>query len=356
MLDKPEREGGGQANLYAKGARRSAKKKTRNPPASPSLKDSYVWREVVALKEQLRGLEQQNELLQECLVDAEARAAEAEHERDSLQGHMRADSPEKSSYKDLERMMEDQSALVEEMQAGLAIAHAESLAWEARAQAAAKRVDGVSLCRQEAIEVVIRRGILAFYWDRAAEHQICPEIATLRANYWKSRSDSSGSAVHIMMEEFCRGNASGASVGREGMGLPLASLNPADMVEAERGMRELSELRIQRYVRESMKDCYRPRLAKVMEAPRILSKSSIFLALSEEQVEELNVRTLWTLYLWDQAFKEEIDLNVSAEKRDFWLEHALEPPCTKRHAELQAAHIELQVFGVESKLWAKRRG
>ena len=252
--------------------------------------------------------------------------------------------------------MEDQSALVEEMQAGLAIAQAESLAWEARAQAATKRVDGVSLCRQEAIEVVIRRGILAFYWDRAAEHQICPEIATLRANYWKSRSESSGSAVHIMMEECCRGNASGASVGREGMGLPLASLNPADMVEAERGMRELSELRIQRYVRESMKDCYRPRLAKVMEAPQILSKSSMFLALSEEQVEELNVRTLWTLYLWDQAFKEEIDLNVSAEKRDFWLERALEPPCTKRHAELQAAHIELQVFGVESKLWAKRRG
>lgn len=353
VLDKPERGGREAANLYATGGRRDVKKKSRDLPQSPSLKDSYVWREVVALKEQLRGVEQQNELLQECLVQAEARAAEAELERDSLGEHLQPDSPEKSSYKDLEHTMEEQSLRMEEMQAGLAIAQAECQAWEACAQAAATRVESVSLCRQEATEVLIRRGILAYYWARAADHQICPEIATQRAAYWRSRSEASRSVVDIMSEVCLRESSDGNGGGM--IGGYGTSLTPADMVEAERGMRELCELRIQRYVRDSMKECYRPRLAKVMKAPQMLSKCSMFLALSEDQVEELKIRTLWTLYIWDQAFKEKIDLNISTGKRDFWLERALEPPCTKRHAELQAAQIELQVFGVESKLWNARR-
>ena len=349
--ERPERRGragrregaeggaGGEGPASAAPAPAAVRRKDRWAEDSPSKRDSYVWREVLAAKEKIEDLERQNLLLQEALLMAEQRAEAAEDMlEDAVLGAQRSGSPS-AREGDLRKVIEDQSARIEDLEASIGIFSAEREAAVAQAEALRKLHEGQVLDRVGSEEVHVRRALLAYYWGLAERHRIYLEVAPGKAAYWAAKADAPPGGV---LELFAGGR-------------PERRALFADMVKVERGMRELLQLRLLALIGGAMKQRNRPRLINGMVQPQTVGTGEMYLPLSEEQVHELRVRTHWVAFIWGMADRTGVEAHVSGPRRRRWEANSREPVSLLRYTELDLAMQEIHLLGIENKVWEARR-
>ena len=127
------------------------------------------------------------------------------------------------------------------------------------------------------------------------------------------------------------------------------------MVEVERGMRELLQLRLLALIGGAMKQRNRPRLINGMVQPQTVGTGEMYLPLSEEQVHELRVRTHWVAFIWGMADRTGVEAHVSGPRRRRWEANSREPVSLLRYTELDLAMQEIHLLGIENKVWEARR-
>lgn len=263
----------------------------------------------------------------------------------------------------------------------------------------------------EVQEARLRCCWLAHYWGLAAKLGLYPEVAAAQAAFWQPLAPATTS-----MEEAARalckrpqdatqppsttdasregsiksqlntgatiangssnaearsGNASSNGLKtdaslpswlkqRPGGAASCVQTSASDMVAIERGLRQLQALRVPEAVNElllerGLAQQAQPPQATAAALDALLQPSMSVMSLSEEQSEDVCFKRAWLALLWRRAAELGVELQVSEARAEYWRSRLGRTPTARDPEDTGRALQELQVLGIEQKIWQCRR-
>ncbi|KAJ7543902.1 hypothetical protein O6H91_09G057700 [Diphasiastrum complanatum] len=365
---------------------------TRAPPGAVRLnmrQDSgNSQREAAALHDEIDLLQEENEIIldklrlaEQNLQESKARARELEKQVASLGEGVSLDSRLLSRKEAALRQREaalleakerkdgkddEIAALRLEAEAAQdeAIAASEQ-ARDAEAEAKALRTmtHRMILTQEEMEEVVLKRCWLARYWGLAVQHGVHVEIGAAKHEHWSSLAPLPLEVVLSAGQKAKDGpinkQSDPTSSGFEGNHESKKRLrftrdvnditgegNIENMLSVEKGLRELTSLKVEDAVLLAMAEHRRPSLLPVNQA---ISE------LSSEEIEDVHFKQAWLMYYWRRAKNNGIEDDVSHERLQYWSSQSVQTPTFQDAVDVERGMMEIRKLGLEDQLWEASR-
>ncbi|KAL0399556.1 UNVERIFIED_CONTAM: Coiled-coil domain-containing protein SCD2 [Sesamum radiatum] len=226
------------------------------------------------------------------------------------------------------------------------------------------------LTRQEMEEVVLKRSWLARCWSLCVRHGIHAEIAGARHEYWSSLASHPVAVILAAGQKAKRENSSDFGVVVVYQISKLATraswrsesdseereriveekdkiskrANVESMVSVEKGLRELTSLKVEEAIAITLAQKRRPTI-----------ESYSLPELSEEESEDVLLKQAWLTYFWRRAKNQGVEADVAEERLQFWINQGNKPPTSHDAVDVERGMLELRRLAVETKLWEETR-
>ncbi|KAL3537923.1 hypothetical protein ACH5RR_001289, partial [Cinchona calisaya] len=182
------------------------------------------------------------------------------------------------------------------------------------------------LTHEEMEEVVLKRCWLARYWSLCVQYGIYPEIAPARHEYWSSFAPLSTEVVlaagqRAKYEHYLVNNDVEE---RDKVIRDRNELSTEESVESmlfvDKGLRELTSLKVEEAVALAMARKRRPSLLKdELKLPIEGQNFAEAFELSPEESEDARFKQAWLTYFWRRAKNHSLDPDIADERLQFWI-------------------------------------
>lgn len=353
-------------------------------------RDTGNQREASALRDELDMLQEENEnvleklrLAEEKCEEAEARARELEKqvaalgEGVSLEARLlsrkeaalrQREAALKAASQNNDGRNEEITALRQQVEAAKEeVASAVDQLREAESEAKALRsmTQRMILTQEEMEEVVLKRCWLARYWGLAVRYGVYPDIAVSKHEHWSSLAplplELVISAGQKAKEESW--NKGDADVERKDiLARDLSDItgegNIESMLSVEKGLRELTSLKVEDAVMLAMANHRRPNLLRQSISDNKSPGDPKFMEafeLNKEESEDVFFKQAWLTYLWRRAKTHGVEDDIADERLQFWISHIGQSPTTHDAVDVERGLLELRKLGIEQQLWEASR-
>ncbi|CAI9284411.1 unnamed protein product [Lactuca saligna] len=206
------------------------------------------------------------------------------------------------------------------------------------------------LTQEEVEELVLKRCWLSWYWSLCVQHGIHAEIAGTRYEYWSSFAPLPVEVVvaagQMAKDEKLMEKSDEEE--REKVLKDAREISGEGSVESmllvERGLRELSLLKIEDAVALAMAHQRRPTMLK-----------SGLTELSKEEADDVRFKQGWLIYFWRRVKIHGLEVDIVDERLQFWINQSHHPPTSHDAVEVERGLIELRKLGIEAQLWQASR-
>nr|KAJ0207613.1 hypothetical protein LSAT_V11C500242430 [Lactuca sativa] len=206
------------------------------------------------------------------------------------------------------------------------------------------------LTQEEVEELVLKRCWLSWYWSLCVQHGIHAEIAGTRYEYWSSFAPLPVEVVvaagQMAKDEKLMEKSDEEE--REKVPKDAREISGEGSVESmllvERGLRELSLLKIEDAVALAMAHQRRPTILK-----------SGLTELSKEEADDVRFKQGWLIYFWRRVKIHGLEVDIVDERLQFWINQSDHPPTSHDAVEVERGLVELRKLGVEAQLWQASR-
>ncbi|KAH6788774.1 hypothetical protein C2S51_003780 [Perilla frutescens var. frutescens] len=221
------------------------------------------------------------------------------------------------------------------------------------------------LTREEMEEVVLKRCWLARCWSLCVHHGIHAEIAEARNEYW-SCFVSSPVDVILAAGRKAKDAESSTTDGLEERDRVLQEMDEVtkkvdveSMLLVEKGLRELSLLKVEESIAISMAQKRRPSFVKSnmdeLKLPAESNNHSEAFGLSPEECEDVLLKQAWLSYFWRRANVQGLERDIAEERLQFWINQESKTPNSHDAVDVERGLLELRKLGIEAKLWEESR-
>ncbi|PIN07548.1 hypothetical protein CDL12_19884 [Handroanthus impetiginosus] len=219
------------------------------------------------------------------------------------------------------------------------------------------------LTQDEMEEVVLKRCWLARCWSLCVHYGIHAEIARARYEYWSSlvsrpvevilaagqKVKDENSLINNDLEEREKALMAGEEVSKKP--------NVESVLLAEKGLREMTSLKVEEAIAISMAQKRRPSIIKSDELKLPIEGLNFPEAfeLSQEECEILFWFQAWLMYFWRRAKNQGLEPDIAEERLQFWINQGNKPPTSHDAVDVERGLVELRKLGIETKLWEESR-
>ncbi|XP_042458310.1 coiled-coil domain-containing protein SCD2-like isoform X2 [Zingiber officinale] len=221
------------------------------------------------------------------------------------------------------------------------------------------------LTQEEMEEVVLKRCWLARYWALAVQYGIYPEVATAKNEYWSSLAPL---PLEVVTSAGQRAKKQSLSNGylepdwRNKQGHDISDTNAEgnieNMLAVEKGLRELSSLKVEDAIVLVLAQYRRPNLLRQTASdirspgdPKFMEEFE----LSEEEAEDVLFKQSWLTYFWRRSTDHGIEEDIAEERLQFWIDSIGQAPTPQDVVDVERGLIELRKLGIEQQLWEASR-
>ncbi|KAL8512323.1 hypothetical protein ACS0TY_018702 [Phlomoides rotata] len=220
------------------------------------------------------------------------------------------------------------------------------------------------LTRDEMEELVLKRCWLARCWSLCVRYGIHAEIAGARHEYW---SNFASRPVEVILAAGRKAKDENAPINndleeRERVlqvkDEVLKKVNLESMLLVEKGLTELSSLKVEDAIVISMAQKRRPNILKSNDEVKLPTESnnlSEAFVLSPDETEDVLLKQAWLLYFWRRAKNQGLEPDIADERLQFWINHGNTTPTSHEAVDVQRGLLELRKLGIENKLWEESR-
>ncbi|CAI9115541.1 OLC1v1016464C3 [Oldenlandia corymbosa var. corymbosa] len=222
----------------------------------------------------------------------------------------------------------------------------------------------VMLTQEEMEEVVLKRCWLARYWSLCVQYGIHPEMAPARNEYWSSfaplptevvlsagqRAKDENFVVDNDLEEREKGIRNLNELVSEG--------SVESMLFVEKGLRELSSLKVEEAIAVAMAQKRRPGALKATDDLKLPFEGQPFteaFELSKEEVDDVRFKKAWLTYFWRRAKNHGLNADIAEERLQFWISQEDALPTSNTAVDVERGLMELRKLGIETQLWEESR-
>ncbi|URD90354.1 hypothetical protein MUK42_27111 [Musa troglodytarum] len=213
------------------------------------------------------------------------------------------------------------------------------------------------LSQEQMEEVVLKRCWLARYWKLCVHYGIYADIAEPKYEFWSSFSPLPLEVVLSAGQKARDGNSSDKSdlEEKEKVSWNASDLagegNIESMLLVEKGLRELSSLKVEEAVLLSMAQ---HRRASTKSAPSLSGEGqnpAEAFELSQEESEDVLFKQAWLAYFWRRVKDHDLEEDIADERLQFWIEQSNHSPTSHDAVEVERGLFELKKLGIELQLW-----
>ncbi|XP_042029429.1 coiled-coil domain-containing protein SCD2-like [Salvia splendens] len=221
------------------------------------------------------------------------------------------------------------------------------------------------LTHDEMEEVVLKRCWLARCWSLCIRHGIHAEIAEARHEYW---SHFASRPVEVILAAGRKAKDAHHSVTdgldeRERVLLHKEDLTKKvdleSMLMVEKGLRELSALKVEEAIAMALAQKRRPRILKSnideVKLPAESTNQSETFGLSPEECEDVLLKQAWLSYFWRRAKTQGLEPDIAEDRLQFWINQGNRAPNSHDAVDVERGLLELRKLGTETKLWEESR-
>ncbi|KNA17773.1 hypothetical protein SOVF_076200 [Spinacia oleracea] len=224
-------------------------------------------------------------------------------------------------------------------------------------------VHRLMLTQEEMEEVVLKRCWLARYWGLCVRYGIYPDIAEAKLEYWSSFAPLPVEIVIAAGQKAKEDNHSANTDDRREKtirdAIELSGEGSAEsMLIVERGLRELSVLKVEDAIRVAMAQHRRRNMQKPAFTDDLRSPSQKFseaFDLSQEESEEVQFKQAWLMYFWRRARNHGLEPDIVDERLRFWINHSARGSSSHDAVDVERGLLELRKLGLENQLWEESR-
>ncbi|XP_043814770.1 coiled-coil domain-containing protein SCD2 isoform X2 [Manihot esculenta] len=203
------------------------------------------------------------------------------------------------------------------------------------------------LTEEEMEEVVLKRCWLARYWSLSFLHGIHGDLAGAKYEYWSSFAPLPFEVVlaagQRAKEENLSTNSNASE--REKVLRDMHELSGVGTIESmllvDKGLRELSALKVEDAVALAMAQKRRPNLLKT--------------ELSQEETEDVLFKQAWLSYFWRRAKSHGLEPDIAEERLEFWINQNNRSFTSIDAVDVERGLLELKRLGIEHQLWHESR-
>uniref|UniRef100_A0A803KPH4 Coiled-coil domain-containing protein SCD2 n=1 Tax=Chenopodium quinoa TaxID=63459 RepID=A0A803KPH4_CHEQI len=230
----------------------------------------------------------------------------------------------------------------------------------------------------ESEEVVLKRCWLARYWGLCVRYGIYPDIAEAKLEYWssfaplpveiviaagqKAKEDNHSAMALAFLEGPAEGLSANNDEKREKTICEANELSgegsAESMLMVERGLRELSVLKVEDAIRVAMAQHRRRNMKKPAFTDDSRSPSLKFAEafdLSQEETEEVQFKQAWLMYFWRRARNHGLEPDIADERLHFWINQSARASSSHDAVDVERGLMELRKLGMENQLWEESR-
>ncbi|XP_019187701.1 PREDICTED: coiled-coil domain-containing protein SCD2-like isoform X2 [Ipomoea nil] len=221
------------------------------------------------------------------------------------------------------------------------------------------------LTQEEMEEIVLKRCWLARYWGLCVDHGIQSDIAAAKYEYWSSFAPL---PLEIVLEAGQNAKDEKSLVyddteERDKLRLDV-ELSSEGCVESmllvDRGLRELTSLKVEEAITLSMAQKRRPSALKSsatddLKLPNEGQEFAETFQLSEEESEDVQFKQAWLLYFWRRAKNHGLEEDIAEERLNFWINQGDQPLDSQDSVNVERGLLELKKLGIEVQLWQASR-
>ncbi|KAK3023682.1 hypothetical protein RJ639_043563 [Escallonia herrerae] len=206
------------------------------------------------------------------------------------------------------------------------------------------------LTQEEMEEVVLKRCWLARYWSLCVNHGIHADIAGARYEYWSSFAPLPAEVVLAAGQKAKDENSivNNDEEEREKLSRDLHELsgegNIESMLVVEKGLRELTSLKVEDALALAMAQQRRPSSLK-----------SGLTELSQEESDDVLFKQAWLTYFWRRAKNHGLEADIAEERLQFWINQGTRSPTSHDAVDVERGLVELRKLGIETQLWEGSR-
>ncbi|XP_047962212.1 coiled-coil domain-containing protein SCD2-like [Salvia hispanica] len=220
------------------------------------------------------------------------------------------------------------------------------------------------LTHEEMEEVVLKRCWLARCWSLCIRHGVHAEIAEARHEYW-SRFASRPVEVILAAGHKAKDAQYSATDGLEERKRVLKEkedltnrVDVESMLMVEKGLRELSSLKVEEAIAVASAQKRRPCILKSNtdegKLPAESNYSDTF-GLSPDECEDVLLKQAWLSYFWRRAKTLGLEPDIADDRLQFWISQENRPPNSHDAVDVECGLLELRKLGMEAKLWEESR-
>ncbi|XP_021773042.1 coiled-coil domain-containing protein SCD2-like [Chenopodium quinoa] len=224
-------------------------------------------------------------------------------------------------------------------------------------------VHRLMLTQEEMEEVVLKRCWLARYWGLCVRYGIYPDIAEAKLEYWSSFAPLPVEIVIAAGQKAKEDNHSANNDEKREKTIceanELSGEGSAEsMLMVERGLRELSVLKVEDAIRVAMAQHRRRNMKKPAFTDDSRSPSLKFAEafdLSQEETEEVQFKQAWLMYFWRRARNHGLEPDIADERLHFWINQSARASSSHDAVDVERGLMELRKLGMENQLWEESR-
>ncbi|XP_057812295.1 coiled-coil domain-containing protein SCD2-like [Salvia miltiorrhiza] len=221
------------------------------------------------------------------------------------------------------------------------------------------------LTREEMEEVVLKRCWLARCWSLCIRHGIHADIAEARHEYWSRFASrpvevilAAGRKAKDAQHPTSDGLEERERVVREKEDI-TKKVDVESMLMVEKGLRELSALKVEEAIAIAMAQRRRPCILKSnMDEVKVAAESTNYsetFGLSPEECEDVLLKQAWLSYLWRRAKTQGLEADIADDRLQFWMNQGNRTPNSHDAVDVERGLQELRKLGMEAKLWEESR-
>lgn len=128
------------------------------------------------------------------------------------------------------------------------------------------------------------------------------------------------------------------------------------MLFVEKGLRELTSLKVEEAIAVAMAKKRRPSLIKdELKLPIEGQYFAEAFELSPEEADDVRFKQAWLAYFWRRAKNHGVDPDIAEERLQFWISQGKGVPNSNTAVDVERGLIELKKLGIEIQLWEESR-
>ncbi|GFY91996.1 hypothetical protein Acr_08g0003920 [Actinidia rufa] len=224
------------------------------------------------------------------------------------------------------------------------------------------------LTQEEMEEVVLKRCWLARYWRLCVCHGIHAEIAVARYEYWSSFAPL---PVEVVLSAGQKAKYENSLVNndveeREKVLQDLNQLsgegNVESMLLVEKGLRELTSLKVEEAIAIAMAQQRRSSITKsgLTDDLKLPFEGQNFVEafeLSQDESDDVLFKQVWLgLHTFGEGQKNHgLESDIAEERLQFWIDHSTQSPTSSDAVDAERGLMELRKLGIEAQLWEESR-